>query len=268
LNKGNHNLTLDDAARRFLSDLPAEDREASRQEIHRFVRWFGRECPFAGLTAPEVANYAEQLSLSDTDYARKLELIRLFLTHAKKEGWIKDNLAVHLRPKKAKGKQPSSADKGLPKAIPLTRQGYSELETELESLKSKRAQAIDDIRRAAADKDFRENAPLEAAREQRGQLEGRIKEIEGTLKSAIIIDEKPKSTLKAGIGDTIILTDLVSGEESRYTMVSPTEVDPARHRISSASPLGKTTMGKREGDIIEVVVPAGKLRYQIKRIER
>ncbi len=124
------------------------------------------------------------------------------------------------------------------------------------------------MRRAAADKDFRENAPLEAAREEHGQIEGRIRELEGTLKSAIVIDEKEKVTPKVSIGDSIILRDLASGEVLSYMLVSPREVDPTKGKISSLSPIGRAIIGQSQGEIVEVTVPAGKLRYQIKQIER
>ena len=71
----NQNLNLGEAARRFLASLPPEEGQASQQELYRFVRWYGWERPLAGLTAPELANYAERLSSSDTDYVKKLELI-------------------------------------------------------------------------------------------------------------------------------------------------------------------------------------------------
>jgi len=262
------NLSLDEAASHFIANLPPEERGASQQEIHRFVRWFGRERPLAGLTAAEVANYAERLSISDTDYMRKLELVRAFLTCAKKEGWSKTNLAIHLKSKKEKTRLRSSSRRGSPENVSLTRQGYAALETELAALQSKRSEAIDEIRKAAADKDFRENVPLEAAREQRGLLEGRIKEMEETLKSAVVIDGKQKTTLTVGIGNSVILCDLDSGEELRYTLVSPREVDPARGKISSASPIGRAVIGRGQGEIVGVAAPAGKLRYQIKRVER
>lgn len=262
------NLSLDEAAHRFLAGLSAEEGEVSQREIYRFVRWYGRGQPLDGLTAPEVASYAEQLSLSDIDYAKKLELIRTFLAYAKKEGWTRTNLSVHLKARKGKTGTSSSAGRVLPKAVPLTKQGYAELEGELAALKAKRSQSIDEVRKAAADKDFRENAPLEAAREQRGQLEGRIKELEAILKSAVVMDEKQAVSLKVNIGDSLILHDLAANEEQAYMLVSPREVDPVRGRISSASPLGKALIGRREGEMIEVTVPAGKLRYQIKRIER
>jgi len=262
------NLSLGEAASHFLADLPPEERGSSQQEIHKFVRWFGRERPLVGLAAAEVANYAERLSISDTDYMRKLELVRAFLAYAKKEGWSKTNLAVHLKSRKEKTRLRSSPRQTSPEAVFLTQQGYAELEAELAALQSKRSEAIDEIRRAAADKDFRENVPLEAAREQRGQLEGQIRELEETLKSAVVIDEKRKTTITVGIGNSVILCDLDSGEELRYTLVSPSEVDPARGKISSASPIGRAVIGRGQGEVVEVAAPAGKLRYQIKQVER
>ena len=142
------------------------------------------------------------------------------------------------------------------------------LEAELAALKSKRFEAIDEMRRAAADKDFRENAPLEAAREQRGHLEGQIKELEEALKSAVVIDEKQKVALKVSVGDNVILRDLAFGEELHYIMVNSREVDPTRGKISSASPIGKAIIGRGQGEIIEVIAPSGKLRYQIEQIGR
>jgi len=261
------NVILEEAAGQFLARLTSGERESSQVEIYKFVRWFGRERELASITAREVSNYAERLSSSDTDYGRKLDQLRAFLAHAKKTGWNKVNLAVHLKAKKAKASSSPANRQGLPEVIELTRQGYAELENELNSLKDRRPELIEQIRRAAADKDFKENAPLAAAREQRGHLEGRIKELEETLKAAKVIDETLKSGLKIVIGDRIILSDLASGEELRYIVVNPREVDPSQGKISSASPLGRTLIGRSEGDMVEVAVPAGKLRYQVKRVE-
>ena len=259
---------LSEGASRFLAKLSPKERKTSQQEIYKFARWYGGDRPFDRLTAPEVANYAERLSLSDTDYIKKLELVRAFLVYAKKEEWSKTNLAAHLKTKKVKTGLQSPARRGLPKTCSLTREGYAEMETDLAMLKDKRHQVIDEMRRAAADKDFRENAPLDAAREQRGFLEGRIRELEETLKSAIIIDGKQNSTLKAGIGDSLVLIDLASGGELRYIIVDPREVDPTQGKISIASPIGKALIGRGEEEIVEIVVPAGKLRYRISRVER
>ena len=109
MNGDSQNLSLGEAASHFLANLPPGEGVVSQQEVYRFVRWYGWERPLAGLTASEVANFAERLSLSDTDYIKKLELIRAFLVYVKKEGWSKINLSTHLKAKKAKAKLPSSS---------------------------------------------------------------------------------------------------------------------------------------------------------------
>ncbi len=265
---GNDNPNLGTAARQFLAGLPPEQRDASQQEVYRFVRWYGWERPFTGLTPPEVAKYAEQLSASDTDYAKKLELIRAFLSYAKKQGWSRTNLATHLKTKRVKTTLPGSGRQGPLQPVTLTQQGYAELEAELAELKKKRQEIIEEIRRAAADKDFRENAPLAAAREQKGHIEGRIMELEETLKAATIIRGEGKPTRKVGIGDSIVLCDLNSAEEVHYTLVHPREVDPIQGKISADSPIGKALVGRGEGEVVEIMVPAGKVRYQIKQVKR
>jgi len=268
VNSGSQSPSLRRAATHFLASFAPGEKGMSQQEVYRFVRWYGWERTLAELTAPEVASYAEHLSLSDTDYMKKLELIQTFLVYAKKEGWIKSNLATHLKAKKGKARLQSSFKRGSPETIPLTQQGYAVLEAELAVLKSKRSEAIDEVRRAAADKDFRENAPLDAAREQRSHLEGQIKELEETLKSAVVIEEKQKVALKISVGDSIILRDLASGVELHYIMVNSKEVDPTRGKISSASPIGKAVIGRGQGEVVEVTAPVGKLRYQIEQIGR
>ncbi|UCH43175.1 MAG: GreA/GreB family elongation factor [Dehalococcoidales bacterium] len=264
---GDHqSIDLGQAYGHFIANLPPEDRWASQQELYRFVRWFGEDRSLSGLTAAEVGNYAERLSFSDTDYTRKLELVRAFLVYARKKGWSRTNLASHLRTRKGKSRPVSSPVQEQKEAVFLSRPGYIELENELEELKAKRLDSIEEVRRAAADKDFRENVPLEAARERRGKIEGQILELESILKSAVITDETVNETGAVSVGDTIVLLNLDSGEEVRYTLVNPREVNASTGKISSASPVGKAVIGKRQGEVVEANVPAGKLRYQIKQI--
>lgn len=260
------NPSLGEAAISFLATLPPKEGEDGQQAIYGFVRWYGWEHPFSKLTPREVADYAAQLSSLHTSYLKNLETVRGFLAYARKQGWNKANLAAHLKPKKAKARL-SSPTRQTP-STSLTKQGYDELKAELAELKSRRPKVIEDMRRAAADKDFRENAPLDAAKEERGYLEGRIMELEAILKSATIIDEKQKAAPKVSVGNSIVLHDEASGEELRYTIVSPREVDPTRGKISSNSPIGKSVIGRTQGDIVEITAPAGKLRYRLLQIER
>jgi transcription elongation factor GreA len=266
--EGSRSPSLGEAANSFLVSLSAEEGVRSQQAVYGFVRWYGWGRSFAELSAHEVEGYAERLSLTQTSYAQNLEIVRAFLLYARKQGWCKTNLATHLKIKKLKTKLPSLTRRDLPPPTSLTQEGYAKLEAELAELKGKRLKLIDEMRRAAADKDFRENAPLDAAREQRGHIEGRIMELEEALKSATIIKEAPKPELKIVIGDSIVLSDVISGEELRYTIVGPREVDPTRGRISNNSPTGKAVIGRREGEVIEIAAPLGRLKYRIKQIER
>jgi transcription elongation factor GreA len=267
-NSNDHAPTLGQGAARFLATLPAVKKEASQPEVYKFARWYGWEIQFSRLEAHQVERYAEQLSLSDTDYAKKLELVRSFLAYAKKSGWTGTNLATHLKTRKAKAGPVVAAGRGMPEPVSLTQQRYDEMVTEVNGLKERSRALVKEIQRAAADKDFRENAPLQAAREERGHVEGRIKELEEALKVATIIEEKKGPAVKTIVGDSIVLEDLASGEELRYMIVDPREVDPSHGKISIASPLGKALLGRKGGETVEIKAPAGRLRYHIKRVER
>ena len=260
-------MTLNDAASKFLSGLPPDIARSSAPEIKRFVSWFRGEKLVGSLTPLDVAGYSERFSASDTDHSRKLEILRKFLAYGKKEGWTETNLSVHLKARKDKTlpaarTQQTQVDMGV-----LTQQGYADIQRELVSLKSQRPQVLEDIRRAAADKDFRENAPLHAAREQLGHIDGRIKELESIVKTATIIDQSDKSRSCVILGNTVLLVVVATGKAQTYTIVGPKESDPTRGKISHVSPIGKAIIGKKEGDTIEVVVPSGKIQYRIDRVE-
>jgi transcription elongation factor GreA len=269
-------ISLGVAATRFLAALPPEEREASQQEVNRFIRWYGWDRAIGSLAIPEVGNYAERVAATGADLVKALEPVRAFLTYARKEGLTPANLAVHLRVKKAAPRTKSRAKvrytakamtrKSLSSTTSLTAQGYADLQAELEALRKERPRIAEELRRAAADKDFRENAPLEAMREYQGQLEGRIRELEAILESAVVMDHKEES-LEAGLGRTVRLRDLASGEEIRYTLVDPSEVNLAQGKLSVVSPVGQALLGKEPGVVVEVAAPMGTFRYQIVGIE-
>lgn len=264
----NGNTTLNEAAGQFLTSLKSGDSAASQQETYRFVRWFGKDRTLDDIRPAEIENYAEKLSVSDKDYQNKFGILKKFLAYARKQGLSETNLGVHLKARKAKAKSGVAVSKAGPEPVPMSKQGYEQLKAEIESLKNDRHKAIDEIRKAAADKDFRENAPLHAARERRGYLEGRILELEATLRAAVVMDNSRKSELKVSLGDSVVLLDARSGSELKYMLVSPREVNVAQGKISNASPIGQALMGKKQGDKVEIKAPVGKLTYQIKSVER
>ncbi len=259
-------LRLGGAAEQFLAGLATEKRAAGQQEVLRFVRWFGADETFDRLAPPQIGNYAEHLSQADADFADKLAVIRAFLAWAKKTGLSRTNLATHLKARQTRVGGVRKERRRKQEAVTLTKQGYDDLQAELAELISKRPKIIEDTRRAAADKDFKENAPLAAAREQRGHLEGRVKELEEILASAEIVDEDRTRSHVVSIGASVVLSDESSGREIRYTIVGPNEVDAANGRISGASPIGRALIGKTAGETIEVTAPAGTHRYRVVRV--
>jgi transcription elongation factor GreA len=260
-------LTLGEAAARFLATLSAEERTATQPDIDRFVRWFGSQRSIAALNAPEIENYAERLSQSDKDYSRKLDTVKAFLAGAKKSKWTKSNLGTNLKTKKTRARNKATSSRPAPDEVILSEEGHAKLVAELAELKNRRLQVTEDIRRAAADKDFKENAPLHAAREEKGHLEGRIMELESTLKAARIVNQTTVISVHVTIGNTVVVCDLGTGEEARYTLVNPREVDLRKGKISAISPIGQALLGKGEGETCEVAAPVGKLQYKIKRVE-
>ncbi len=264
----NENVTLGEASNLYLSTVKEDVRAQSLQEISRFVRWYGRERPFAGLTADEVGNYADRLAQTDADAARKLDFIKAFLVAARKEGWHKDNLSLSIKVKKTRAKTVGPTRKVAPEPVPLTQAKYDELSVELANLRTRRIEVIGDITRAAADKDFRENAPFHAAREQKSMIEGKIMEIEETLANAVITQENNVKSHVICVGDTLVLEQQGTSQPMQYKLVNPKEVDPSHGKISVTSPVGKAALGRKEGETIEVTVPSGKRYYCIKQILR
>jgi len=149
----------------------------------------------------------------------------------------------------------------------LTQKGYDDILRELDSLKGQRPQVLEEIRRAAADKDFRENAPLHAAREQLSYIDGRVQELESILKNATIIEPHEQQSSYICVGKTVTLVALGSGKVQRYTIVGPKEANPACGKISHISPIGKALIGRSQGETLEVAVPAGQVQYLISKVE-
>ncbi|MDD5189717.1 MAG: GreA/GreB family elongation factor [Dehalococcoidales bacterium] len=262
------NLSLGDAASQYLATLSEEKKDSSQPVIHAFVRWYGWDKQIGGIKGAEAGKFAERLSQSDSEAAKKLEILRGFFTYAKKENWTRESLAVSMRVKRPKSQNSGSVRRVVREPIPLTQAMYDSLQADLVKLQSRRIEVVGDIQRAAADKDFRENVPYHAAREQKGMIEGKIMEIEETLARAVITEEKQEKSQLVCVGDAIVLQVADSQQELRYILCNPKEVAPAKGKISVISPVGKAALGKKQGDTITVAVPAGKMQYVILRIER
>ncbi|MEM7196043.1 MAG: transcription elongation factor GreA [Pseudomonadota bacterium] len=149
--------------------------------------------------------------------------------------------------------------------IILTSRGAEELRAELKKLKSEdRPKVIEAIAEARAHGDLSENAEYDAAKEQQGFIEGRIKELESSLSVAEVIDPSSiGANGKVVFGATIELYDDNKDSEVTYQLVGNLEADLDKGRISISSPIGRALIGKSEGDEVEVDAPDGKRLFEI-----
>ena len=155
------------------------------------------------------------------------------------------------------------------KEIILTPEGLQKLEDELEHLKSvKRREVAERIKLAISYGDISENSEYEDAKNEQAFVEGRIMTLEKMLRNARVIHDDDVDTDVVSIGSTVLLKDIEFDEEVEYTIVGSAEADPASNRISNESPVGRSLLGMTKGAMVEVVVPAGTLQFQVLSIKR
>jgi transcription elongation factor GreA len=236
------------------------------QEIGRFIAWFGRDRRVSELTPAEVADYAQHVGLGGSESTQKLSPVKGFLGFLKDEGWVETGLATHLRVPRSRRTSGGRASAAAA-ATQLSKEGFERLQEQVESLKGERVNVLEDIKRAMADKDFRENAPLDAAKERQGIIEGRIRELETSLANAEILSAQPrKNQVKVAMGTKVTLKDLGSGRKVLYTLVDMREADVASGKISTQSPVGQALLERSVGEEVEVTVPKGTVRYKVEKI--
>ena len=117
-------------------------------------------------------------------------------------------------------------------------------------------------------RDLSENSEYDEAKNEQAKLYGRIAEVENILAHAVIIDETEDSEGKIGLGCTIKVEDMETGDEELYAIVGSQEANPMECRISDDSPFGKALLGHKVGDIVEVEAPIGVLKYKILTVEK
>jgi transcription elongation factor GreA len=153
--------------------------------------------------------------------------------------------------------------------IPITKRGADLLKAELHRLKTvDRPAVINAIAEARAQGDLSENAEYDAAKDRQGFIEGRIRELEGKLAAAQVID--PSSVDGNGkivFGATVELEEEDSGEQVKYQIVGEDEADLKQGLINISSPIARALIGKEEGDTAEVQAPGGIKRYEIVAIQ-
>jgi transcription elongation factor GreA len=151
--------------------------------------------------------------------------------------------------------------------IPITREGYEKKKAELDHMEN--IQMIEVAKRIAAARelgDLSENAEYHTAREDQGMLKARIDALKDQLSRAYFVDKSTLPTDTVVFGASVRVKDLDLGDEEIFQLVGPGEEDYTQNKILTTSPIGQGLMGKRLGDIAEIMVPMGKVRFEIVEI--
>ena len=259
--------SLGQAVSTYLTALSPADREAYGPVLSRFVRWIGPERDLNAILPIELERYQEQLGEVGIDPTRSLEGLRNFLAEARKRGWTATNMAVHVKiRRKATTNRGGGGSTGDAPRVEMTQQGLEALQHELDRLENEvRPVLTESMQKAAADKDFRENAPYHAAKEELANVQTRINTLRATISAAAVVQRAAGD--RVGLGTRVVLRDLDADEELSFTLVGPGEIDARRGRISIQSPVAQSLTDRLAGEEVVVQTPAGATRYLIERIE-
>jgi transcription elongation factor GreA len=250
------NPSINEAARAFAQALPPEKHQDS-QEALRFARWYGEDRPVIELRPVDIESY----------------IAESFVAYAHKQNLTSSRLVSHVRVRRPAGSKrvtATSPNAGIPgqPELRLTSEGKAALEQELDQLIAERPRIAEELRHARSDGDVRENAPLDAAREAQGKLEARIRELEGMLRLAIVVENDDSASLAdiAHIGSNVVISNLSTGAKLEYQIVNAAEARGGPGRLSFESPVGQAVVGHKVGDVVEVTAPSGIIRFKIEKV--
>ena len=243
--------------------LSTQKKKAAQTEISRFVRHLGSDRSIRTIIPSEIGEYSNDFvkRTSQTEH-EKIKSVKKFLAFLVNNQYTNANLSQHLRLRRSRNTR--ALQNIATKSVNLTQSGYDGMKVQLSQLQKERVRLTGEIERAAADGDVRENAPLEAARENQAMVMSKMRDIESTLKIAEIIDSQTNDT-RVQIGSKVSLIQSESGMKLEYQLVEPREASPLNKKISSQSPVGEAILGRRVGDEVTVNTPAGQQTYKVEK---
>jgi len=152
--------------------------------------------------------------------------------------------------------------------MPITKEGYENVENELNQLiRTDREEIKKIIQEARELGDLKENAEYHAAKEKQSQIEGRIMQLQGVIANAKVIDVTTLDSKKIVFGATVTITDVEKDQSTVYKIVGEFESNMSQGKISFRSPIGQALIGKEEGDTVIVKAPKGDIEYEIESFE-
>lgn len=218
------------------------------------------------MTRREAEKYQQFLLDTGVNAPSRVEPLKTFLVDLKTKKLTDVNLGAGLRVKRRGGS--AQAQRERAQAFEITQEGFDQLQAEMQRLENEDLPSVrEELAAAYQDRDFRENAPYDAAKRRMGEIQGRINELRAQLGKARIV-RREVSTERVGLGSRVVLRDLQYDEELVYTLVGPGEVDARKGRISIQSPVGNAIKDRAVGEEVDVEIPTGKAHYRVERIEK
>ena len=252
--------------------------EAGRESVTRFLAHFGPKVPITELSPKAMEGFQETIGANAMDLSARLQPVKEFLRYCSKQMYTftidadgeakPQNLGNFLRIKRPASivRDDSRFEHEEAKTFQMTADGLQHLHEELEQLNAEMPEAVQAVAAAREDKDIRENAPLEAAREYQERLKSRIDEVEYQIAHAVVLEQRATGRAKLGSRVEVIEVDDEGGylgEAREYTLVGTTEANAAARRISVESPLGRGLLDQPADRAIEIEAPNGRKRFRL-----
>jgi transcription elongation factor GreA len=263
-------VSLEAVTSQFVQNLTKPDTSV-QQEVMGLLRWFGRDAQLGGITPRDIEDYCGIVSNSGEDAApRRIKLLKHFFSFADEQAQLNPPLAPHVKLRRTSRSATNGFKRhgAVKQKVQLTPEEHQRLAERKAAIEEEMVRVSHDIQRAAADKDVRENAPLEAARQHQGMLMAQLREVQDRLDNAEIVTALSKvAEARVRHGSQVTLREVATGREVAYQIVAPSEVNPLGGRISSSSPVGRALVDRAVGDDVPVSSPRGTLIYRIVTIE-
>ena len=252
--------------------------EAAREAVTRFLWHFGPSTPIGDLSPKTMEGFQETIGTNTMDLASRLQPVKEFLRYCWKQEYTltidadgntsAQNLGNFLRIKRPTSvvRDDSRFQHEQAQIFEMTADGLQLLQEELGQLNAEMPEAVQAVAAAREDKDIRENAPLEAAREHQERLRSRIDELEYQIAHAVVREEQATGRAKLGSRVEVVEVDDNGGflgEAREYTLVGTTEANAAARRISVESPLGRGLLDQPADRQIEIQAPSGRKRFRL-----
>lgn len=252
--------------------------EPAREAVTRFLWHFGPSTPISDLSPKSMEGFQETVGTNTMDLASRLQPVKEFLRYCWKQEYTvtvdaegnasAQNLGNYLRIKRPTSvvRDDSRFQHEQAQTFEMTADGLASLHEELGQLNAEMPEAVQAVAAAREDKDIRENAPLEAAREYQERLKSRIDELEYQIAHAVVREERATGRAKLGSRVSVVEVDdsgAYLGEAREYTLVGTTEANAAARRISVESPLGRGLLDQPADRQIEIQAPSGRKRFRL-----